>query len=289
MFQYNKLRKSFSVRSLTISILIFVIGATILISSGLPNLEFDAGQLLAFFMSGSASSLTSSSFFEFIIVNFFRILVLSAIIVIPILAIFLLSRAEGRKIILVILIFGILFITLLNNLPNFRSYTTGKSIQMEMPEGGGANLTETKGEILPPGWIIALFSLGISALIIGAFLYFFGRVKSSRKPMDRLADEARKSIQEIESGGDIKDIVIRCYFEMIEAVKEQHGLKRGRGTTTRELETKLESMGLPATHVRRLTRIFEKVRYGAKQINKEEEDEAVSCLRAIVEACEVTE
>ena len=289
MFQNDKDRKSFPVRSLTILILIFVISATILIASGLPNLEFDAGQLLAFFKSGSDTSLTTSNFLEFIIINAFRILVLSVIIVIPILVIFLLSRSEGRKILLAMLIFGILFITLLNNLSNFRSHTTGKSIQMQMPEGSGAGVTGTSGDILPPSWLIILISLGLSALIIGAFFYFFARVKNTRKPMDRLGDEARKSIQEIQSGGDLKDIVIRCYFEMIAVVKEQHGLTRGRGTTARELETKLGSMGLPATHVRRLTRLFEKVRYGAKHISKEEEEEAVSCLRAIAEACEVPE
>ena len=52
-----------------------------------------------------------------------------------------------------------------------------------------------------------------------------------------------------------------------------------------ELLRELKAAGLPDTHVQRLTRLFEGVRYGARVANEREERQAVACLTAIVEAC----
>jgi hypothetical protein len=101
-----------------------------------------------------------------------------------------------------------------------------------------------------------------------------------------VAREAKKALDTINAGGDLKEGVVRYYCEMVRVVSKEKGLKRQHAMTTREFEKYLESMGLPVTHIRRLTRLFEKVRYGTRNLSKDEDNEAVSCLWAIVQACE---
>jgi 2-iminoacetate synthase ThiH len=54
--------------------------------------------------------------------------------------------------------------------------------------------------------------------------------------------------------------------------------------TPHEFAQRLEKAGLPAHPVQQLTRLFERVRYGAFNPGKKDVDEAVACLNAIA-AC----
>jgi hypothetical protein len=55
--------------------------------------------------------------------------------------------------------------------------------------------------------------------------------------------------------------------------------------TPSEFAARLEQAGLPAEPVQRLTRLFEKVRYGGLRSTPTEAEEAVACLRDILHAC----
>jgi hypothetical protein len=138
----------------------------------------------------------------------------------------------------------------------------------------------------PPWWLVLLVSLGLSALILGGSLLLWRRYRRRSSPLELVAKEARKTIDELRGGADLKEGVIRCYFEMNRVLKEQRGLKRQQAMTTREFENHLNEIGLPELHIRRLTRLFEKVRYGAKDLTRVEDREAIACLSAIVQACE---
>jgi hypothetical protein len=102
--------------------------------------------------------------------------------------------------------------------------------------------------------------------------------------LTRLADEAQAALANIQAGADLRDAVLRCYREMGQILSEQHGIERPRGTTPREFEEQLAAVGLRDEHIQQLTRLFERVRYGARQANEREEREAVVCLTAIVQA-----
>jgi hypothetical protein len=65
----------------------------------------------------------------------------------------------------------------------------------------------------------------------------------------------------------------------------QKGIAREAAMTPREFETALAETGLPRESVRRLTRLFEDVRYGTMMPGRREELVAVDCLTDIVEAC----
>ena len=130
-----------------------------------------------------------------------------------------------------------------------------------------------------------MFSLGVSSLILAAFLFLLRRLRRRPEPLEEVAREAQKAIAQISNGADLKEEVVRCYFEMTQVLGRRRGLKRERAMTTREFETYLQDEGLPDIYIRRLTRLFEKVRYGVKNPGEPENWEAVACLGAIVEAC----
>ena len=64
---------------------------------------------------------------------------------------------------------------------------------------------------------------------------------------------------------------------------EKH-ITRRLGMTVREFETQLVSLGLDNSHIQRLTRLFEFVRYSPNTPGDSEEREAIACLYAIVRA-----
>jgi hypothetical protein len=72
---------------------------------------------------------------------------------------------------------------------------------------------------------------------------------------------------------------------MNDAVNLGHGIRRQEAMTPSEFANRLESVGLPGDPVRRLTRLFEAVRYGAKKPGQDESHEATVCLNAIIAAC----
>jgi hypothetical protein len=67
-------------------------------------------------------------------------------------------------------------------------------------------------------------------------------------------------------------------------VRIRYDVHRQLGMTPSEFIERLEQIGLPSQPVRRLTALFEAVRYGAKQFTQVEVDEAVDCLRSIAQA-----
>jgi hypothetical protein len=111
------------------------------------------------------------------------------------------------------------------------------------------------------------------------------RIHPPESPLERLAREAEQALGALQAGADLRDTVLRCYVEMGRVVREAKGLAREAAMTPREFEHSLGEAGLPQDRVRQLTRLFEDVRYGAKSAGVREEQQAVDCLGAIVEAC----
>ena len=72
---------------------------------------------------------------------------------------------------------------------------------------------------------------------------------------------------------------------MTEVVSRRRGFHRAVDVTPSEFAAHLEQSGLPAEAVRRLTRLFESVRYGARTSSPRESAEAADCLRAVLHYC----
>lgn len=140
-----------------------------------------------------------------------------------------------------------------------------------------------------PQWLIPLTTWALAVLVtaglFGVVWFFWRRSHPVASPLEGLAQEAQDALAALEAGADLRDTVMRCYFEMSRVLRERRGIRRAAATTPREFEKQLRQAGLPQTHVERLTTLFERVRYGARIPDEGEERQAVDCLTAIVEVC----
>ncbi|MEN9935524.1 MAG: hypothetical protein RLZZ387_2103 [Chloroflexota bacterium] len=138
----------------------------------------------------------------------------------------------------------------------------------------------------PPQWLVLAVSLAVGLLAVAA-VWLVARAARRPRPESQLAQLARgaqSALIGIESGEGLRNAVLRCYAEMSQVLAEQRGVQRDKTVTPREFETRLIAAGLRDEHIRRLTRLFESVRYGSREPGPREEREAVACLQAIVEA-----
>ena len=101
----------------------------------------------------------------------------------------------------------------------------------------------------------------------------------------KIAGIARSSLRDISSGRDSTDVIINCYFRMSDVVADKRNLNRSAAMTPHEFAGRLEQAGLPGDAVRRLTRLFEKVRYGGHRTDSSAVNEAVACLTTILHYC----
>ena len=138
-------------------------------------------------------------------------------------------------------------------------------------------------------WWIYLVSVLVLAIVLTLLLFAYrwwlqpGRRYASER--DAIGAIAQSSLDELASGHNWADVIIQSYIRMGKAVSAQRGLQRASAATPREFAQRLESAGLPAHAVQRLTRLFESARYGGKASSQAEINEAVACLNSILQAC----
>jgi hypothetical protein len=140
-----------------------------------------------------------------------------------------------------------------------------------------------------PQWLVwgVAFVL-MSLILVGGWFIF--RSRSLAEPaaetdrLDLLLREARQAIDHLQQGGDLRNSVLDCYQAMSRILSEEQGIEREQGMTARDFEQHLAEIGFKDEHIRRLTRLFEKVRYGRTTPSPAEETEAIDCLSAIVQS-----
>ena len=164
--------------------------------------------------------------------------------------------------------------------------------------GDGVSVPEPE-TVVPPDFIaphlppLLTYFISVAVLLVTfGLLWLFGRkiasMRTSRPAdasLEDIADAARQSLDELDAGGDWEDAIVRCYARMSEAVSRRRGLHRDSAMTPDEFASHLARSGLPSDSVRRLTRLFESVRYGARSVGDRERDEASACLTDILHYC----
>ncbi len=156
------------------------------------------------------------------------------------------------------------------------------------PQAGIQPQTSTPDFVAhPPEWVVTAMTLILVLGVMVAAWLLFRRIQRSRttdNPLDELVEEARVVLVNLQSGADLRDTITRCYTEMVRLINTRRGVARDISMTPREFELRLAASGLGEVHIRRLTRLFERVRYGPHALGPAEEQEAEACLRAIIEA-----
>jgi len=138
----------------------------------------------------------------------------------------------------------------------------------------------------PPQWLVIVVTLTIVGTVLGIAWLWWQRRRQAIDfgPAELLAFEAEQAAKTIEAGSDLKDTVLRCYRDMSRVLRDTQNIHRQEAMTPREFEAQLAGIGLSNDHIRRLTRLFESVRYGGNTATEREKREAVDCLNAIAHA-----
>ncbi len=138
----------------------------------------------------------------------------------------------------------------------------------------------------PPEWLVILITLAVisAVLAMGWWLWERRRRRLQADPAQRLAQEAGQAAKTLEAGSDLKDTVLRCYRDMSRVLSDSRNIHREKAMTPREFEQHLAGIGLSDDYIRRLTRLFESVRYGSHTAGERDKREAVDCLNAIARA-----
>ncbi len=281
----------------TLFYLAVTVAGLIFLSTSLARLDFRPGQPFPFgslFGSDSAASTGGPgaglagnlfSWWAILLVSVFILLIVLWLIVFilrPEVRKYLLSRLVSY-LLLLLLISGLIY-SLRQPLSNLEPEEAANQSQ---PFGPGELLQEampTPPAIVvdPPGWLAAGITLFFTTLVLGIGWWLWTRrPRRWESPAEQIAIQARTAVQAISSGRDLKDTVMNCYRQMTQILAEQQNLHRAKGMTPREFEQHLADSGLADVHIRRLTRLFETVRYGAAAPSKAEELEAMACLNAI--------
>jgi hypothetical protein len=257
---------------------------TVLLATSLPNLEFQSKPRVSSSKIDDTSEYGSGSEPAYDIEILFRIMLIITGVLTPISLVALLASKKGRWRLLLLLILFIIWAffipTLKIQFPKF-----GLNIQSVNEYQDNDPLSQEERILDPPLWLVLSISLGVSVLITGGVFLLWRRFWKKSNPIEVVAQETQKAIDNLRSGLELSEGVIRYYHEMNKAIIKYHGLKRNTAMTTREFETYLETMGLPSRPIKRLTHLFEKARYGAKDLDKSENNEAVTCLNEIRQAC----
>ena len=141
----------------------------------------------------------------------------------------------------------------------------------------------------PPRWLSSFtnVALAIAATVAlgGTLFLVVRRWRRPPDPLEQLAQEVQTAISAIQAGADLRDTILRCYFEMSRVLRKERGITRDEAMTPREFEAHLGDLGLPLAPIRELTRLFEGVRYGTRIPDETDEHRAIRSLSAVAEVC----
>ncbi len=222
-------------------------------------------------------------------------IVIGIYIVIMFLTLYYAPKNKRKKIILALLgialgLLGIMWwMTLVRNEPQV-SEPSPTVLHEALPSNQEALPEEIQGEavvFIQPKispWISIGISFGVLLVAAGVVWFVLKHQFKDKIPLEELAEIAEKTINDINSGKDYGDTVVNCYASMMEVLNRKRDIFRRGDLTPSEFIAVLERTSLPHTSVRRLTALFERVRYGGKRTSQGEVDEAIGCLKDIISA-----
>jgi hypothetical protein len=284
-------------KPLVLLLSIFALGALVILSVSLREVSFAEAQPIGREEAEESAGLPPGVFTEVKEVTLQSQIILIFAFAILVALVFVLLSKEGRKRLFIFLFrmgFTIFALYLLSKrYPGMLSFLdtglTGEGPRQDTLQPG-ANIPPP---VFTPPQETPLLNYAVSLLIVLGVAFVVWRAyrmwrAMNQRPVNSLKDLARiarSSLRELSDGRESTDVILNCYFRMGDAVSDKKNLQRGIGMTPAEFASRLEEAGLPGDAVRRLTRLFESVRYGAHKAGPREVNEAVACLTTILQYC----
>jgi hypothetical protein len=280
-------------------LLLFGIGllSILILAISLPQFRLQEGQPFPLNMDFSISVMGTQAILPGGNVLYWILRGMAALIFIglPIYIIVSLFSPEGRRRLLIQIVILLVLIFILDRVAKIVQEKPKEELapSIETPaeqlQTGELNNTQTEQfAATTPEWMVWGSSIGVALFFTGLValgLWFYYRRNSKYlTPSDRLAQEAKRAISALQGGDDFKNVIIRVYYQMSQIIYSERGIQRELAMTASEFEQALEEKGFPKEPIQYLTKIFEEVRYGAKQPAKSEEDKAIWYLSVIADA-----
>jgi Domain of unknown function (DUF4129) len=279
-------------RTRTVLSVVAVILTLFLLAAALDNLEFKPGE--SFVLPQSPETASGTLLMEFPVSLFDAFLVLLGIGLVV--SLILLSRSpKDRRVVLrwvsqllLVAAIGLLASRLYEPEEELEKQATPEARAPDLVSGpssgvdsAGTPVPVTLAPAVVPGWVRYVITLAVVGLA-GAFGYWIWWL--FHPPKEQLHEIARLALGELFAGRNWEDVVIQCYADMSTAISRQRGVGRHQAMTPREFAARLEQIGLPASPVSKLTRLFEQARYGSYLSTPEQVCEATDCLADIMRA-----
>ncbi|MGZ9166715.1 MAG: DUF4129 domain-containing protein, partial [Anaerolineales bacterium] len=170
----------------------------------------------------------------------------------------------------------------------------GLALNLARNDQAAGGLENLPPPVFEPPQETAWVSYLVSVVVILLLVFLAWRLRrfwrefagqGASKSLSELARVTRSSLRDLSSGRDSTDVIMNCYFRMGDVVADKRKLQRGAAMTPAEFAIRLEYAGLPGDAVKKLTRLFESVRYGGNRSGPTEVNEAVACLTTILHYC----
>jgi hypothetical protein len=283
------MRRIFTHRSFALIAGIASIVLLVLLAGGISSLEFEQGTPFSFTSDNETGGVGIPDTPD---LSWGAILSVVTLFILTVLVIVLATPKQRRILLVILLVVALILLGVMwwisRSRPAdepFHPSVTLVHTQQVISEPTIPSATIPEGELFIPPKVNPWISIGITFLILsGVSALIWLRVRkrwNKSQGIGSLAGIAEQAVNDLQSGKDYGDAVINCYAGMMDVVRRQRGIRRGGNLTPDEFIAVLERARLPSIPVRRLTAIFERVRYGGKKAGREEIDEAVSCLSAI--------
>ena len=283
-------------KRLTLVVSILALGALTVLAIGLNDVPFRAARSFSQEVASDPTSiLPVAADSEIDSRAWLQMSVLALVICLVILVGALLSPELRKRLFLIMIRVGLTYWALYMLITRYREFLPGMGLDLLGAERvpGSSSTGEPVPQFTPPQSISLtsyLISFGIAILLVIVARRVYAAWKemkaSDAEPsFKKIAGIARSSLRDISSGRDSTDVIINCYFRMSDVVADKRNLNRSVAMTPNEFAGRLEQAGFPGDAVRRLTRLFEKVRYGGYRTDSSAVNEAVACLTTILHYC----
>ncbi len=274
-------------RWLTALMAVFTLAAATMLAIGVGDLELKPGQAIAprAVDRGAFSSMISQIQVPAGILEVLAaVLRIGALLLLPFAVLHLIRSPAARKQVLVQLFYLLLISIAILTLSRSLGAQQFDQPSIAPPQAVAPSAAPDFAAALPqaPRWLINAASV-IGAAVVAFIGYrLYRQTRAAQPPASQIAADAQQALAEIEAGEQLENVVLRAYHQLCVSSRRRKGVTRNHSHTAREFRLELRQVGIPAQALDQLTALFEKARYGDRQLDQHDERRAIAALRTIL-------